>query len=88
MFHVKHYQAKNVLMESLSVSNLITIELNNVVYRVKKTHSILSFLALHKVDTQGCALAMSNQIIPRSEWQTRALSDGESISLFQAIAGG
>lgn len=88
MFHVKQCKAKNVLMESLSVSNLITIELNNVVYRVEKTHSIHSFLALHKVDTQGCALAMSNQIIPRSEWQTRGLSDGESISLFQVIAGG
>ena len=75
-------------MESLFVSNLITIELNNVVYRVEKVHSIQSFLDQHKIDTQGCALAMNNQIIPRAEWQTRGLSDGESISLFQAIAGG
>ncbi|MDD9195385.1 sulfur carrier protein ThiS [Aliivibrio sp. S3MY1] len=70
------------------MSNLITIELNNVVYRIEKALSIHSFLTLHKVDTQGCALAMNNQIIPRAEWQTRRLSDGESISLFQAIAGG
>ena len=70
------------------MSNLITIELNNAAYRVEKTQTIHSFLTQHEIDTQGCALAMNNQIIPRSEWQTRELSDGESISLFQAIAGG
>ena len=75
-------------MERVSVSNLITIELNNAAYRVEKKHTIHSFLTQHKIDTQGCALAMNNQIIPRAEWQTRGLSDGESISLFQAIAGG
>ncbi|MGR6840961.1 sulfur carrier protein ThiS [Aliivibrio wodanis] len=70
------------------MSNLITIELNTVAYRIERIHSIHSFFAQYKVDTQGCALAMNNQIIPRAEWQTRGLSDGESISLFQAIAGG
>ena len=70
------------------MSNLITIELNDVVYRVAKSQTISSFFSNYNIDTQGCAVAMNNQIVPRTEWQTRGLSDGESISLFQAIAGG
>ncbi|MCE7566436.1 sulfur carrier protein ThiS [Aliivibrio fischeri] len=70
------------------MSDLMSIELNGVFYRVEVTHTLSSFLEYYGIDTQGCAVAISNQIIPRSEWQKRGLSQGESISLFQAIAGG
>ncbi|MDD9179557.1 MULTISPECIES: sulfur carrier protein ThiS [Aliivibrio] len=70
------------------MSDLISIELNGVTYRVEASHTMASFLEHHGINTQGGAIAISNQIIPRSEWQKRGLSQGESISLFQAIAGG
>ncbi|MEJ6107378.1 sulfur carrier protein ThiS [Aliivibrio salmonicida] len=50
--------------------------------------TLFMFLSHQQIETQGCALAIDQQIVPRSEWQQRGLSDGESISLFQAIAGG
>ncbi|WP_181044697.1 sulfur carrier protein ThiS [Aliivibrio sifiae] len=70
------------------MNNLISIELNGVKYRVDKTFTLFAFLSQQQIDTQGCALAIDQQIVPRSEWQQRGLSNGESISLFQAIAGG
>ncbi|CDG22786.1 Sulfur carrier protein ThiS [Xenorhabdus poinarii G6] len=36
----------------------------------------------------GTALAINQAIIPRSEWRTHQINDGDNILLFQAIAGG
>ncbi|AWK40447.1 sulfur carrier protein ThiS [Photorhabdus laumondii subsp. laumondii] len=36
----------------------------------------------------GMALAINQTIIPRSEWNTHRINDGDNILLFQAIAGG
>lgn len=36
----------------------------------------------------GCALAVNQTIISRPEWESFVLHDGDSILLFQAIAGG
>ncbi|MCA6222702.1 sulfur carrier protein ThiS [Photorhabdus antumapuensis] len=36
----------------------------------------------------GMALAINQTIIPRSEWNTHQINDGDNILLFQAIAGG
>lgn len=36
----------------------------------------------------GCALAVNQTIIPRPQWDHFVLHDGDSILLFQAIAGG
>lgn len=36
----------------------------------------------------GCALAVNQTIIPRGQWDQFVLHDGDSILLFQAIAGG
>ncbi|NHB97871.1 sulfur carrier protein ThiS [Photorhabdus stackebrandtii] len=36
----------------------------------------------------GTALAINQTIIPRSNWSTYQVNDGDNILLFQAIAGG
>ncbi|MDC9593563.1 sulfur carrier protein ThiS [Xenorhabdus sp. IM139775] len=36
----------------------------------------------------GTALAINQTIIPHSEWHTQQINDGDTILLFQAIAGG
>ncbi|MDC9615119.1 sulfur carrier protein ThiS [Xenorhabdus khoisanae] len=36
----------------------------------------------------GTALAINQTVIPRSEWHTHQVNDGDNILLFQAIAGG
>lgn len=36
----------------------------------------------------GIALAVNQSIVPREQWETHLLCDGDQILLFQAIAGG
>ena len=42
---------------------------------------------LHRLQP-GTALAVNQRIVPRDEWATRLLHDGDDSLLFQAIAGG
>ncbi|MBS0971655.1 sulfur carrier protein ThiS [Chimaeribacter arupi] len=45
---------------------------------------------LHQLDRlqPGTALAVNQTIIPRAQWETHQVQDGDAILLFQAIAGG
>lgn len=36
----------------------------------------------------GVALAINETIVPRENWETHFINDGDTILLFQAIAGG
>ena len=45
------------------------------------------FLRLDK-PLQGSAIAVNQEVISRLQWREYALSEGDEISLFQAIAGG
>lgn len=36
----------------------------------------------------GVALAVNETIVPRENWETHFINDGDTILLFQAIAGG
>lgn len=36
----------------------------------------------------GCVFTINNTIIPKSQWPSYQLNNGDQISLFQAIAGG
>lgn len=46
---------------------------------------LLEQLAQHK---PGIALALNQQILPRDHWAAHHLQDGDTILLFQVIAGG
>lgn len=41
-----------------------------------------------ELPAEGCVFAINNQVIPKSEWSTTIVNQGDAISLFQAIAGG
>ncbi|MFC3914126.1 sulfur carrier protein ThiS [Pseudaeromonas sharmana] len=40
------------------------------------------------VEHAGIALAIDEQIVPRSQWPTRVIAAGERLEVFTAIAGG
>lgn len=37
---------------------------------------------------RGVAVAVDGEVVRRSEWGTRALADGESVEVVQAVQGG
>ncbi|MBD2816096.1 sulfur carrier protein ThiS [Xenorhabdus sp. Flor] len=62
-----------------------TVTLPNPVNKPMTVQQLLE----HIQRTQsGTALAINQTIIPRSEWDTHLINDGDNILLFQAIAGG
>ena len=36
----------------------------------------------------GVAVAVDGEVVPRSEWAARALSDGQQVEVLQAVQGG
>ncbi len=64
------------------------IWLNKKLLQLDQRLTLTQLLEEQGVSVTGCALAVNNNIIPRNRWESTALSDGDEISLFQAIAGG
>ena len=38
--------------------------------------------------TRGVAVAVDGEVVPRGEWTTRELHDGERVEVLQAVQGG
>ncbi|GAB2653431.1 sulfur carrier protein ThiS [Vibrio panuliri] len=66
----------------------ITITINQQVQSIKAESNLEQVIDLLSLPQQGCVFAINNQIIPRTKWSATTLSQGDAISLFQAIAGG
>lgn len=50
--------------------------------------TLLALLEQLEYQQNGSALAVNQVIIPRHNWSSHQLADGDNILLFQAIAGG
>ncbi len=66
----------------------ITVSVNGVSQQIKSQSTLTSLQQELNLPTVGCVFAINDQIVPKGLWQTQQLSEGDQISLFQAIAGG
>ncbi|ASG04930.1 sulfur carrier protein ThiS [Vibrio anguillarum] len=66
----------------------ITIKINQKFHQVSAGTSITDLTKLLSITITGCVFALNQSVVPRSAWSTTLLSEGDQISLFQAIAGG
>lgn len=66
----------------------ITITINHQPHQISNGSSLLDIVTLLAISTTGSVFAIEQNVIPRSEWATTLLCNGDTISLFQAIAGG
>ncbi|MFC0227725.1 sulfur carrier protein ThiS [Serratia aquatilis] len=64
------------------------IMLNDQPLELGQQLSILALLEQLERHQPGTALAINQVIIPRDDWASRFVQDGDDILLFQAIAGG
>ena len=62
--------------------------LNSKSISIDVSHTLLMVIESFAIESQTMAIAVNELVIPRSEWQTTTLSQGDKIDLFQAIAGG
>lgn len=66
----------------------MNITLNDQALELEQPLSIVALLEQLERHQPGTALAINQIIIPRANWSTHHLQDGDDILLFQAIAGG
>jgi sulfur carrier protein len=70
------------------VGQLISITINDQPQQVAFNANLQQIIMQFSLPEMGCVFAINNQVVPRSEWASTVLSEGDCISLFQAIAGG
>ena len=61
---------------------------NDERYSLDMPVTISQLLIELKQPSMGVALAINDIIIPRENWNTQMINEGDTILLFQAIAGG
>ncbi|WP_084659945.1 sulfur carrier protein ThiS [Vibrio sonorensis] len=66
----------------------VTILLNDLAQEVDSGSTLQGIIEKFDLPELGCVFSINNSVVPKSEWGKTVLSDGDSISLFQAIAGG
>lgn len=64
------------------------IRLNDQPLALAQPLSVDALLEQLERHQPGTALAINQIIIPRADWATHLVQDGDDILLFQAIAGG
>lgn len=66
----------------------MNITINDERYSLDMPVTISQLLIELKQPSMGVALAINDIIIPRENWNTQMINEGDTILLFQAIAGG
>lgn len=73
---------------SLGKGKWVVITINDQLQRVELNANLQRIIVQFSLPEIGCVVAINNQVVPRSEWANTVVSEGDRISLFQAIAGG
>ncbi|PSU32859.1 sulfur carrier protein ThiS [Photobacterium lutimaris] len=72
----------------MTTATLIQVRVNDKPVEVPEGQSLNALLIQLDMPLQATAVAINEDIVARSEWDTTILSTGDRIALFQAIAGG
>ena len=64
------------------------IQVNEQALEVSEKTNIEQLLLQLDKPLVGSAVAVNQEVITRSQWESYIISEGDNISLFQAIAGG
>jgi len=74
----------NQIMNDLQIQ----IWVNDKPVDCSSEQSLTALLTTLEMPLQATAVALNDEIVARSEWDSTQLSAGDRIALFQAIAGG
>ncbi|MFY0252939.1 sulfur carrier protein ThiS [Chitinophaga sp. 30R24] len=65
------------------------IHVNNKLYAVQPGTTIAALLQFIQLPAQkGIAVAVNNQVIPKSAWEKQSLSTADNITIIRATQGG
>jgi sulfur carrier protein len=67
----------------------VRIELNGEAIELTAGASVAQAVDSLGADTaRGVAVAVDGEVVPRSEWDATALSEGQQVEVLQAVQGG
>jgi sulfur carrier protein len=68
----------------------VRVELNGESVELPAGATVSDALAAAGIgaEARGVAVAVGGEVVSRSEWATRALAEGESVEVVQAVQGG
>lgn len=67
---------------------MIQIQVNHDAKEVLKNSNLNQLLETLKISSNGIAVAINNQIITKTEWNTTILNENDAITIIQATQGG
>lgn len=67
---------------------MITIALNGAEQQVEAGTSVADLITTITGSTRGSAVVVDDEVVPRSQWPTFPLADGQSVELITAVQGG
>ncbi|MCK6265577.1 sulfur carrier protein ThiS [Vibrio sp. ZSDE26] len=68
--------------------NNITIEVNGDEQEIPSGATLIDVIEVLNLPSNGCVFSINNTIVSKNKWSMTPLNSGDSISLFQAFAGG
>ncbi|HCH00614.1 MAG TPA: thiamine biosynthesis protein ThiS [Vibrio sp.] len=54
----------------------------------KNQYNLIQLLSLLSLNQQGIAIAINQDVVPKTQWTETTLNDGDDVSVFTMIAGG
>ena len=67
----------------------MNVTVNNALYDFEENAGLEQILEQLRIEeTKGVALALNEEIIPKSEWPNTKITEGDKIIIIGAVAGG
>ena len=67
---------------------MVSIKINGKTEEIKDNPSVLSAVETMKIDQNGIAVAVNQNIISKENWATTSLKDNDEILIIKATQGG
>ena len=72
----------------MAATDLLDIELNGEPYRLADGQTLADLVHALGVGQQAVALAVNREVVPRQQWDARALLPRDRVDIVRAIGGG
>jgi len=66
----------------------MTIKLNDKTYEIPEGTTLAAFIESQGIRTEGVAIAIAYQVIPKARWAETKLTEGMDLMLIRAVSGG
>jgi sulfur carrier protein len=66
----------------------VNVELNGTLHELAPETTLLALIERHAGTTRGSAVVVDGTVVPRADWPTTSIRDGQRIELIRAVQGG